>query len=84
MTSILTRILLDTSHADFKCRGHTADERSGSEGAHDGPPSVYLGVREICREPKETGEIKDRYAADGMVDGGVRDDFETLWLIGLR
>ncbi|KAI0408668.1 carboxyvinyl-carboxyphosphonate phosphorylmutase [Xylaria palmicola] len=45
-----------------------------------GPVSVYLGMREFCRELKETGEIKDRYTADGKIDGGVRDVFELCGL----
>ncbi|KAI0481585.1 carboxyvinyl-carboxyphosphonate phosphorylmutase [Xylaria cf. heliscus] len=45
-----------------------------------GLTSVYLGMREICRELKETGEIKDKYTADGKIDGGVRDVFELCGL----
>jgi 2-methylisocitrate lyase-like PEP mutase family enzyme len=45
-----------------------------------GLTSVYLGMREFCRELKETGEIKERYTADGKVDGGVRDVFELCGL----
>ncbi|KAI0858886.1 carboxyvinyl-carboxyphosphonate phosphorylmutase [Xylaria cubensis] len=45
-----------------------------------GLTSVYLGMREICRELKETGEIKERHTADGQVDGGVRDVFELCGL----
>ncbi|KAI1781236.1 Phosphoenolpyruvate/pyruvate domain-containing protein [Hypoxylon cercidicola] len=45
-----------------------------------GLTSVYLGMREFCRELKSTGEIKDRYTEDGKVDGGVRDVFELCGL----
>lgn len=41
-----------------------------------GMTSVYLGMREFCRELKSTGEIKDRHTEDGKIDGGVRDVFE--------
>jgi len=45
-----------------------------------GPTSVYLGMREFCRELKDTGEIKERYTPDGKIDGGVRDVFELCGL----
>lgn len=45
-----------------------------------GMTSVYLAMREFCKELKETGEIKNRYAADGKIDGGVRDVFEACGL----
>ncbi|KAI8634625.1 carboxyvinyl-carboxyphosphonate phosphorylmutase [Xylariaceae sp. FL1651] len=45
-----------------------------------GLTSAYLGMREFCRELKETGEIKERYTEDGRVDGGVRDIFELCGL----
>ncbi|KAI1659311.1 Phosphoenolpyruvate/pyruvate domain-containing protein [Daldinia decipiens] len=34
----------------------------------------------FCRELKSTGEIKNRYKADGKIDGGVRDVFELCGL----
>ena len=43
--------------------------------------SVFLGMREFCQELKETGELKERYKADGKtVDGGVREVFELAGL----
>ena len=45
-----------------------------------GMTSVYLAMRDFCRELKETGQIKDRYTSDGKVDGGVRDVFELAGL----
>ncbi|KAI0843535.1 Phosphoenolpyruvate/pyruvate domain-containing protein [Hypoxylon sp. FL0890] len=45
-----------------------------------GPTSVYLAMREFCRELKSTGEIKNRYTEEGKVDGGVRDVFELCGL----
>ncbi|KAI1815981.1 carboxyvinyl-carboxyphosphonate phosphorylmutase [Poronia punctata] len=45
-----------------------------------GLTSVYLGMREFCRELKDTGEIKERYDSEGKIDGGVRDVFELCGL----
>ncbi|KAH8198694.1 hypothetical protein TruAng_007153 [Truncatella angustata] len=45
-----------------------------------GMTSVYLATRDMCKELKETGEIKDRHAPDGKIDGGVRDVFEICGL----
>ncbi|KAI5928769.1 carboxyvinyl-carboxyphosphonate phosphorylmutase [Camillea tinctor] len=45
-----------------------------------GMTSVYLGMRELCRELKATGEVKERYTDDGKIDGGVRDCFEMCGL----
>ncbi|KAI0010313.1 Phosphoenolpyruvate/pyruvate domain-containing protein [Xylariaceae sp. FL0662B] len=45
-----------------------------------GLTSVFLGMREVCRELKSTGEVKDRYTEDGRVDGGVRELFELCGL----
>ncbi|KAI1324864.1 carboxyvinyl-carboxyphosphonate phosphorylmutase [Xylariaceae sp. FL0255] len=45
-----------------------------------GMTSAYIGMREMCRELKDTGEIRDRFTPDGKVDGGVRDVFELCGL----
>ncbi|KAI1085806.1 Phosphoenolpyruvate/pyruvate domain-containing protein [Whalleya microplaca] len=45
-----------------------------------GMTSVYLAMRELCRELKDTGEVKERYTEDGKIDGGVRDVFELCGL----
>ncbi|KAI0393903.1 carboxyvinyl-carboxyphosphonate phosphorylmutase [Xylariaceae sp. FL0594] len=45
-----------------------------------GLTSVYLGMRQFCKELKDTGEIKERYTPEGKIDGGVRDVFELCGL----
>ncbi|OTB04230.1 hypothetical protein M426DRAFT_11852 [Hypoxylon sp. CI-4A] len=45
-----------------------------------GMTSVFIAMREFCKELKETGEIRDRYTAEGKIDGGVRDVFELCGL----
>lgn len=45
-----------------------------------GLTSAYIAMREVCRELKTTGEIKERYTEDGKIDGGVRDVFELCGL----
>ncbi|KAH7041044.1 Phosphoenolpyruvate/pyruvate domain-containing protein [Microdochium trichocladiopsis] len=41
--------------------------------------SVYLGMRDICRELKGTGRIEEKYE-DGKLVGGVREVFECAGL----
>ncbi|KAI0181256.1 Phosphoenolpyruvate/pyruvate domain-containing protein [Hypoxylon sp. FL1284] len=45
-----------------------------------GMTSVYIAMRDLCRELKTTGQIKNRYTEDGKIDGGVRDVFELCGL----
>lgn len=45
-----------------------------------GLSAVYLGMREFCRELKDTGAIQERRTPDGKIDGGVRDVFELCGL----
>lgn len=45
-----------------------------------GMTSVCIAMRELCRELKSEGEIRERYTEDGRVDGGVRDVFELCGL----
>lgn len=44
-----------------------------------GMTSVYLGMRDICRELKGTGRIEDKFE-DGKLVGGVREVFESAGL----